>query len=323
MNRQILFDEIESRLSWLATRIELRSSLNILNLNLHSEDFYKHLLNAVYGLALVNLNDVEQNVAGLDLIDDQKKLVVQVSSTATKQKIESTLAKNFAKYKGFTFRFVSISKKVSGLSKLKILNPSGLLYDPDQDTLDISKILSHIKGQNIETIKKIRDLVFNELKPVVDRDKVETNLATIIDILAQVDWKLAVGFSTQIIPYDIENKILFNKLSSARVLIDDYKSYYFKIDQIYSTFDEQGTNRSLSVLNGLRNLYVQNMKDPDSDAVFSSIVSEAMERITESANYTPIPTEELQMGVEILTVDAFIRCKIFENPEGYLNAASR
>jgi hypothetical protein len=322
MNRQIYFDEIESRLSWLATRIELRSSLNILNLNLHSEDFYIHFLNAVFGFELVNLNDVQQNVPGLDLVDNKKKLVVQVSSTATKQKIEASLAKNLTRYAGYTFRFVSISKKVSGLKKLGIQNLSGLLYDPEKDTLDLSKILAHIKSQSIEKVKVIRDLVCRELKFEVDREKAESNLASIIEILADVDWKLPRGFSPQTIPYDIEKKISFNKLSTAQVLINDYKAYYFKVDQIYSTFDQQGANKSLSVLNGLRTLYLEQMDNSDADMIFNSIVRRAIEIVIDSKNYAPRPIEELQMSVEILTVDAFIRCKIFENPEGYLSVAT-
>ena len=40
-----------------------------------------------------------------------------------------------------------------------------------------------------------------------------------------------------------------------------------------------------------------------------------MKIIEESANYKKLPFEELEMCVDILVVDAFMRCKIFENPE--------
>jgi len=105
-------------------------------------------------------------------------------------------------------------------------------------------------------------------------------------------------------------------------LVDDYKLFYFRVDQIYSDFDELGANKSLSILNGLRSLYSERNQAADSDEVFNAIIKRAMALISESRNYIPIPIEELQMCVEILTVDAFIRCKIFENPEGYLNAST-
>jgi hypothetical protein len=40
-----------------------------------------------------------------------------------------------------------------------------------------------------------------------------------------------------------------------------------------------------------------------------------MKIIEESSNYRVLPFEELEMCVDILVVDAFMRCKIFENPE--------
>ncbi|MCD5414126.1 MAG: hypothetical protein LR001_03850 [Clostridiales bacterium] len=42
-----------------------------------------------------------------------------------------------------------------------------------------------------------------------------------------------------------------------------------------------------------------------------------MNIVITSKNYVEITFEELEMYTGILVVDAFIRCKIFENPEGY------
>ncbi|WP_158247792.1 SMEK domain-containing protein, partial [Pseudomonas sp. FW215-T2] len=40
MNRQTYCNYVEEQLSQLAYRIEVRSKLNILDLNIHSENFY-------------------------------------------------------------------------------------------------------------------------------------------------------------------------------------------------------------------------------------------------------------------------------------------
>ncbi|MGP4366914.1 SMEK domain-containing protein [Escherichia coli] len=42
MNRSIYFDLCEKRLTLLCYSVELRGKLNILNYNLHCEDFYVH-----------------------------------------------------------------------------------------------------------------------------------------------------------------------------------------------------------------------------------------------------------------------------------------
>ena len=97
MNRLDYFNTIEDRLSTLAYRISLRGKMNILDFHGHSENFYQYLLNEVYGWTVANENDIKQNVEAIDLIDHTNKFVIQVSATASKQKIESSLSKDSIK----------------------------------------------------------------------------------------------------------------------------------------------------------------------------------------------------------------------------------
>lgn len=90
------------------------------------------------------------------------------------------------------------------------------------------------------------------------------------------------------------------------------------MNEIYMEFDKQGMNKSTSILSTIRSRYNRlaggNLKPQE---LFFTIVDDIIELIKSSTNYTEIPYEELEMCVLILVVDAFIRCKIFKNPEGY------
>jgi len=321
MNRSTYFDFIESKLSLLATRLEMRGSLNILDLHLHSENFYLHLFKVLFGWELQNLNVVHQNAAGVDLVDTTNKIIVQVSATATKQKIESALAKDLSTYKGYSFKFISISKDAKDLRTKKFSNPHNLTFSPVEDILDIPSLLVLIGKMDIDRQKEVNEFLKKELKSEPDPEKVESNLTTIIKILSKEDWSQGVsGFET--VPYDIEAKISYNQLDAARVLIDDYKIHYLRIEKIYSDFDRQGANKSLSILNGIRTEYIALGSVDSPDQCFFSIIEKVVQKIRVSANYTPIPEEELALCVQILVVDAFIRCKIFKNPLGNNDARS-
>lgn len=91
MNRSYYFNYIEEKLNTLAVRIKKRGKLNLLDLNIFSETFFADMLNIVFGFQLKNLNIIEQNVEGIDLIDEKNKIVAQVSSTCTKQKTENRI----------------------------------------------------------------------------------------------------------------------------------------------------------------------------------------------------------------------------------------
>jgi len=321
MNRSRYFDLIEEKLSHLAIQIEMRGGLNILNLNLHSENFYRDFLNHLFGWELKNLNVAQQNMAGIDLVDTQNKIVVQVSATATKQKIESALAKDLSNYKEYSFKFISISRDAKNLRTKKFTNPHNLTFSPTEDIFDIRSLLAFIDKMDIDQLEKVYDFVKKELKSEPDPEKVESNLTTIIKILSKEDWSQG-KLSFEITPYDIEPKILYNQLGSARVLIDDYKIHYHRIDKIYSDFNKQGVNKSISILDGIRMEYLALGPVVSPDQCFFSIIEKVIQKIKASANYTPIPEEELALCVRILVVDAFIRCKIFKNPLGNTNARS-
>ena len=321
MNRQMYFNSIERHLSFLANRIEIRGGLNILDLNLHSENFYVHFLNKLFGWDLENLNTVRQNVEGVDLVDETNKIIAQVSATATKQKIESALAKDLSIYKGYSFKFISISKDTNNLRTKTFVNPHNLVFSPAEDIFDIPSLLRVIVVMSIDRQKDIYEFLKRELTIEPDQEKVESNLTTIITVLSKEDWNQGVPpFTT--IPYDIEAKISYNQLDTARAYIDEYKIHYHRIKKIYSNFDREGANKSLSILNGIRGEYIALGKVGSPDQLFSLIIERVVQKIRASANYTPIPEEELRLCVEILVVDSFIRCKIFKNPVGNTNARS-
>ena len=141
----------------------------------------------------------------------------------------------------------------------------------------------------------------------------------IINILAMEDWNYTDS-TVETIPFDIDRKIVFNNLDDARDIIDEYSIHHNRVDKLYADFDREGSNKSLSVLDAIKRYYVNHRAQISDDDLYFKVVECAIDRVKDSANYTEIPIEELELCVNILVVDAFIRCKIFKNPEGYANA---
>jgi hypothetical protein len=324
MNRVGYFDYIQERLATLSTMIVTSGKLNLQDLNVHSETFFADLLNQIFDWKLANLNTDKPNVEGIDLVDEGNTLLAQVSSTCTKQKIENSLEKELLKsYNGYTFKFVSIARDASGLRKQSYQNPSPLAFAPPKDIIDLSTMLFKVKAMEITKQKQLYDFIRAELSSGTDLIKVDTNLAIIINILSKEKLNESID-PPELNACGIENKIDFNGLSGVRETINDYKVHFTKINNIYSTFDKEGYNKSFSVLQIIRKQYIkrQNSTMSPSD-IFYSIITDVMDIVTESKNYVEMKYDELELCVNILVVDAFIRCKIFTNPEGYNYAITR
>lgn len=317
MNRTRYYNYIEEKLNFLAYRIEKRGKINLLDLNIHSETFFAELFNILYDYNLVNLNFIKQNSEGIDLVDTRNKIIIQVSATCTKEKIENSLNKGiYLFYKDYNFKFISISKEVS--NKLRITefeNPYNLIFDSQKDILDSTTLLRYILNLEIDKQKILFEFIKKELGEEISTVKVDSNLAEIINVLAKEDLDLkSAKINTTV--FVIEEKINYNNLNGVKELIDDYKIFSVKLDQKYTEFDRGGRNKSTSILQIIRRQYIKLKNEKKNlEEIFYGVVENIMKIIEESANYKKLPFEELEMCVDILVVDAFMRCKIFENPE--------
>lgn len=324
MNRSTYFNYIEEKININAYRIESRGRLNILDLNQHSEYFYNNFLNKLYGWKLINLNEIKQNVEAIDLVDIDNRIIVQVSATATKQKLDKSFSKEIYKdYRGFNFKFISIAKDFE-IKNYKIPdNKYNIKFNADEDIIDKNRILKKILGLEIIEQRDLYKFIKDELGNEIDTLKMDSNLAEIINILSSENLN---KFDTkyEINDFEINKKIEYNNLTNIKDTINDYKIYHSKINEKYMLFDESGVNKSLTVLQTIRNKYFEACKESNNECeIFLIVMNKITEIILNSKNYIEIPYEELELCVGIIVVDAFIKCKIFKNPEGYSYAITR
>jgi hypothetical protein len=319
MNRASYYNYIEERLITLCKRIELRGKINILDYHLHSENFYRDLFNKLYAWDLENLNAQIHNVEAIDLVDKRNNIIIQISATNAKSKIDNTLSKpslSSSEYNGFNFKFISIAKDADDLRNQSYHPPARITFVPATDIYDVKSILQDINNLDINTLEIIYRLIRSELGRETDALRLESNLSSVINLLSKEDLT-SIDLNANINSFEIGQKIDFNNLTTSKGIIDEYKLYHHIVDKIYSEFDKSGRNKSISVLNTIKSEYVGHSSGSTGDELFNLIIANVSERILQSSNFEKIPREEMEMCVGILVVDAFIRCKIFENPNNY------
>lgn len=317
MSRKDLYDYVDERIAVLAYRVEMRGKLNILDLHLHSENFYRDFLNILYGWNLKNLNKANQNVEAIDLIDETHQIVVQVSATNTKQKIENTLSKELmANYSGWTFKFVSIAKSADDLRKKSYGNRYGLQFDPTKDIIDVPSVMREIIDLSTDDLKKVHGFIKQELGNDLTAFALESDLVRVITMLANVDASEFEGFRLEN-EFEVEEKIDFNSLVGAADVIKEYNVWQMAVRRVYATFDAEGMNKSFFVLQKIRSFYVARKRTMSADALFDAVRDDVKNAIKKNASSRDLSIEAIDVCADILVVDAFIRCKIFENPKGY------
>lgn len=325
MNRDIYYSTIEERLSTLSVRIRRNSSLNLQNLNIHCENFYAQLFNLIFGYHFKNLNEDKQNIESVDLIDETNHILAQVSAPVTRRKIEKTLKKEGLKqYNNYSFIFIFISdKEAKNLRKQTFTVPSNISFTPKQDIYDVSELLRKIISLDIDKMKELNDFIRKELKSDIDLKKIDSDLVKLINILSKEKLDETL-YPVTILPFEIQKKIDFNGLEGIKAIIKENAIYSKKLNEKYEEFDKLGINKSRAILNVIKSTYQKNENQFNNPIeLFNKIIELLVEKIqSELKEDISISLEELELYVQIIVVDAFMKCKIFKNPEEYKYVAS-
>jgi hypothetical protein len=122
--------------------------------------------------------------------------------------------------------------------------------------------------------------------------------------------------------FAIPDKIKYNEVKRRKGLIEEYRVYYNKINSLYDELERQGSFKKEKLLENIKLIYVnvkgKYVEDSDNaivkirenaDNIFDDVYEE-LSRILEKEN--GVYDEDISIGVSLIMVDAFMRCKILE-----------
>jgi hypothetical protein len=120
-----------------------------------------------------------------------------------------------------------------------------------------------------------------------------------------------------------DEKILYNNIITYKPTIEEYSAYQGKLNKIYEEIENQGSTKKAFLLQNIKTLYLKEKgkyKDiseirSNADLIFESIENEIWEILEAGSNFkNELPIEILNTAILIVMVDAFMRCKILEEP---------
>lgn len=318
MGREDSLNYIKNKIIELAYKVEVCGRLNLLDTNNRCETFYCLLFNMIFDYSLKNANTSKSNFESIDLIDESHKIVVQVSSRGDKKKINESLSKDFIKnHRNYTFKFICIVNNKNLRKPRDYSNPYGILFNPEKDFFDVKNVLEVIEKLDMEKVTSVYSFVKKELSLIND-DCLHSDLAAVINILSSEklnDTGIIINNS-----FEIDQKIEFNGLNSYSDLFYEYVSYYKVLNDIYETYSESDEDIERTTLLIIKTIYLQNKTRFDCpEELLNFIFEDIRTRVVNGSNFkrTNISEERLNICIFIILTDAFIKCKIFENPKGY------
>ena len=156
---------LEHQLGTLVSSVEIAIRNNLSSSNVVAETTLAGLLNLVYGWDLVNANAISQNYPGVDLIDKDRNIAVQVTSTRSVEKVRHTLTE-VAKL-GVTFDrlIILVITNQAPTKDMKSCTVTG--YSGGMEIWNIPEVFREAKELDADKLEKITEYMAKELGPVV------------------------------------------------------------------------------------------------------------------------------------------------------------
>ncbi|WP_426175569.1 SMEK domain-containing protein [Massilia sp. TWR1-2-2] len=160
------FESILMNLSVLRYIFKSKSKRGQYDLNKAAESFFRDFLNIAFDYSLINLNDITENHAAIDLGDSLAKLCFQVTAENGSGKIKSSLKKFEEKGLGAKYsRLVMLLLTEKKNYSTKFL-PVRLVFDPQTDIWDIDDLLAKIEKLSLEKKAALAKLLTDEMRPL-------------------------------------------------------------------------------------------------------------------------------------------------------------
>lgn len=151
-----LLERFTAGLSALSSQIELKNRIRYLDANITAEQFVCRLMNILYDADYQSGNDTHGLTAGYDLIWEQKREIIQVSSFCTGDKIDDANLKTRRAIRegklelgAYTLRFAFLTNDASKLKTCAAAERAkrelDFSFDPEVDILDFTAFAARVK----------------------------------------------------------------------------------------------------------------------------------------------------------------------------------
>lgn len=159
--------------------------------------------------------------------------------------------------------------------------------------------------------------------------KIPSYLADIVNGISKLEFNLCPDTSA-ILSFDIEEKLEYNKVITYKRIIEEYASYSSMVSDTYANISKIKPNCRDKVMRIINAEYrtikanilkykveedISNIISFNSDDIIKKVLEVLKEKLYDASNLEEnVHNEDIEIALEMIVGDAFISCKILENP---------
>jgi len=225
--------------------------------------------------------------------------------------------------------------KDSNICHIEAANEDGERYREamtDKERADYENLIllcvqhhDETNNEDIYTVEVLKNMKRNHESSILiqSMNKNPSMLINTINAISEIDI-VNIDKNKHSNPFNPKDKIDYNSIKRNVALINEYKIYYSKINSLYDELELQGSIKKEKLLASIeliyteiKGKYVLDSTNPmeiikiNADNIIDDVYEVLNERVSESSFWE----EDIVLGIRLIMVDAFMRCKILEEPK--------
>ncbi len=245
------------------------------------------------------------------------------------------LSGNQCAFPGCTAPLVNAKNSLdSNICHIEAANEGGERYNPtstNQERADYNNLILLCPQHHDETndVEKYPVKVLAKMKRMHESDylnqRIKKNPSMLKNAIYAIsnisldEWQQSESLNVA----NTSDKIKYNSLRRNFALIHEYKVFHAKINSLYDELELQGSIKKEKLLHNIQQIYtkikgkyVLDSENPleiireNSDNIIDEVYDTLYQQLEDSDFFE----EDILLGIRIIMVDAFIRCKVLEEP---------
>lgn len=245
------------------------------------------------------------------------------------------LSGNQCAFPGCTKSLVNINNaKDANICHIAAANEDGERYDPDMqdaqradyENLILLCVQHHDETNNEEiyTVEVLKEMRKNHESSYLTQ-KMNNNpsmLKNTINAIADLNFE-NFDISEVRNAFNPQSKIDYNAVGRNASLINEYKIYHKKINSLYDELELQGSIKKEKLLGFVKLIYLEvvgkyTLNSSNRISLIrenaDNIIDDVYDKLNEKVRESDFWEEDIILGIRLIMVDAFMRCKILEEP---------
>ena len=228
--------------------------------------------------------------------------------------------------------------KDSNICHIEAKNKGGERYNPDmtdEERDDYPNLIllciqhhdetNDVQKYTIEKLKQMKQSHEIEMAKKLSPQQRTSFLAEVINKISSFDIDEIEGVEVSN-SFNPEDKMTYNDIKIYKPMLEEFKVYQAKLNAVYKEIEAQGSFKKNALLRNIKTVYLKakGKLNYTSQAEISQNSDKLIEKVendlwqlfeqTENTN-SSISYEDLNFSLQIIMVDAFMRCKILEEPQ--------